>query len=87
MAVFDDDPPYARLMDIHLCVKDRMRVGEFEKALSDLAEILRGEDLLPGILMYHVFSDMEECCHRVGNTRNAELYRDLKVSQFEKLLS
>ena len=74
-------------MDIHLRVKSRMRAGEFEKALSDLAEILRGEDLLPGILMYHIFSDMEECCHRVGNSRSAELYRDLKVSQFEKLLS
>lgn len=82
-----EDPPYARLMEIHLRVKSHMRAGEFEKALSELTEILRGEDILPGILMYHVFSDMEECCYRVGNTRNAELYRDLKVSQFEKLLS
>lgn len=87
MSIFPSDPAYSHLLGSHVRAKCRMKVGGFEKALGDLTEILRGEDVLPGIMMYHVFADMEECCRRVGNTRNAELYRDLKISHFEKLMS
>lgn len=87
MTVLPSDPAYSHLLGSHVRAKRRMKIGGFEKALGDLTEILRGEDVLPGIMMYHVFADMEECCRRVGNARNADLYRDLKISHFEKLMS
>ena len=87
MITFSADPAYTRLLAAHIRAEKSMREGDFEKALGELTEILRGEDVLPGIVMYHVFADLEEGCRRVGNDRNAGLYQDLKVSQFEKLMS
>lgn len=85
--VLPTDPAYASLLNAHVRAVQHMNEGDFDKAVDALSEILHGEDLLPGIFMYHVFGDMEECCRRVGNGKNAELYRDLRMSQFEKLLS
>lgn len=87
LSLLPSDPAYSHLLAAHVRAKRHMRNGDFEMALGDLGDILHGEDILPGILLYHVFGDMEECCQRVGNRKNASLYQDLKVSQFEKLLS
>ena len=87
LTLLPSDPAYAHLLAAHIRAKRNMRAGDFEMAVGDLTDILHGEDILPGILLYHVFGDMEECCQRLGNQKNARLYQDLKVSQFEKLLS
>ena len=87
LKILPSDPAYSHLLAAHVRAKRYMRAGDFEMAVGELTDILHGEDILPGILLYHVFGDMEECCQRLGNHKNARLYRDLKVSQFEKLLS
>lgn len=87
LTVLPTDPPMAQLLAAHVRAKRHMKAGEYELAGRALTDILHGEDILPGILMYHVFGDMEECCRRLGNQKNALLYQNLKVSQFEKLMS
>ncbi len=82
-----DDPAWADLLAVHIRARRNMSDGDYEAAGRELNDILRGEGVLPGIMMYHVFGDMEECCHRSGNSRSAGMYRELRISQFEKLMS
>lgn len=82
-----EDPSYANLLAGHLRAKESMREGDYQKASFCLADILHSPDLLPGIVMYHVFCDIEECCHRLDNRKNEANYREAKLSIFEKLLS
>lgn len=81
------DPAFAGLLAAHIQARSRMREKDYEKAINYLAEILHSPDILPGIVMYHVFCDMEECCRRLGNRKNETNYREAKLSIFEKLLS
>ena len=60
---------------------------EYEKASLMLSDILNSPDILPGIVMYHVFCDIERCCRQLGNRKNEENYREARLSMFEKLLS
>ena len=87
LTLISTDPATSHLLVAHVRAVRYMREGELESAVRELTDILHGEDVLPGIFMYHVFGDMEECCHRLGNEKNARFYQELRVSQFEKLLS
>lgn len=82
-----DDPVYAPLLEAHLRARHLMREGNYEQASLGLSEILRSPDLLPGVVMYHVFGDMEECCRRSGNRKNETNCREAKLSIAQKLLS
>lgn len=81
------DPPCARLLENHVKALLQMREGNYEKAGAYLGDILRSNEILPGIVMYHVFGDMEECCRMLGNRKSEINYQDAKVSMFEKVLS
>lgn len=83
----ENDPPCAILLALHMQALSHMRKGDYEAASACLSEILRSDETLPGVVMYHVFGDMEECGSSLGN-RNREIsYMDAKVSMFEKVLS
>ncbi|MBR4872879.1 MAG: helix-turn-helix transcriptional regulator [Clostridia bacterium] len=82
-----EDPAFAPLLAEHLRARRLMREGDYEQASAGLSEILRSPDLLPGVVMYHVFGDMEECCRRSGNRKNETNYREAKLSVAQKLLS
>lgn len=81
------DPVVAELLAAHIRSRHCMKMQEYEKATNILADILHSPDILPGIVMYHVFCDIEECCRRLGNRKNEVNYREAKLSIFEKLLS
>jgi len=87
LKVLPEDPPYAGLLAKHTVAKQYMSDGDYERAGNLISDILNDEDILPGIVMYHVFTDMEECCRRLGNSRNVGMYQGIKMSLFEKLLS
>ena len=71
----------------HVECKKLMRNGEYEKAYNILNDILRIDQRLPGVLLYHIFSDIEDCCRQLGNQKNARLYSSEKVTQLERILS
>lgn len=73
--------------DRHIECKKYINDGDFEKAYNILKDILKLNLVLPGILLYGVFSDLEECCKKLGNSQNAKIYSDEKISQLERLLS
>ncbi len=81
------DPAWTKLLSTHIQARYHLSAGAYEQAGRELHDILNGEELLPGVIMYHVLGDFEECCQHLGNRKNAALYRDLRVSLFEKLLS
>ena len=87
LTLLPEDPPYAGLLAKHITAKQYMADGDYERAGNLISDILNDEDILPGIIMYHVFTDMEECCRRLGNSRNVGMYQGIKMSLFEKLLS
>ena len=70
----------------HLLCKVLMRDGEYEKAYRVLNDILRMDERLPGVILYHVFNDLEECCINLGNSKSARAYSFEKVSQLERML-
>lgn len=82
-----NDPAFTPLLVEHLRARRLMRASDYEAASLGLSEILRSPDLLPGIVMYHVFGDMEECCRRSGNRKNETNCREAKLSVAQKLLS
>ncbi len=73
--------------ELHTECKKLMKNGDYEKANRMLNDILRIDERLPGVLLYHVFSDLEECCRQLGNQKNARMYSAEKVSQLERILS
>lgn len=87
LLLLQTDPAFAELLAAHVRSRHCMKMQEYEKATNILADILHSPDILPGIVMYHVFCDIEECCRKVGNGKNEVNYREAKLSIFEKLLS
>lgn len=73
--------------DRHVECKRLMLDGEYEKAHSILNDILRIDERLPGVVLYHIFNDLEECCINLGNPKNARMYSAEKVSQLERILN
>jgi len=73
--------------ELHVKCRKSMKKSEFDKAYNLLSDILKLDNRLPGILLYEVFSDLEDCCRQLGNTKNARIYSDEKVTQLERILS
>ena len=73
--------------DRHIECKRLILEGEYEKAHSILNDILRIDERLPGVILYHIFNDLEECCINLGNPKNARMYSAEKVSQLERILN
>ncbi len=71
----------------HIECKKLMKSGEYEKAYRILSDILRIEQRLAGVVLYNIFSDLEECCINFGNAKSASGYSLEKVSQLERILS
>ena len=78
-----DDEAY----ELHVKCRKSMKKDEFDKAYNLLNDILRLDKRLPGILLYSLFSDLENCCRQLGNAKNARAYSDEKVTQLERILS
>lgn len=72
---------------LHAECRKCMVNGELDKAYNLLTDILRLDELLPGVLLYNIFSDLEYCCRQLGNAKNARMYSDEKVAQLERILS
>lgn len=87
LPLYPSDPAVGELLAAHIRARFCMRSDEYEKASVILSDILNSPDILPGTVMYHVFSDMEKCCRQLGNRKNEENYREARLSIFEKLLS
>ena len=81
------DPAMANLLATHIRGRRYMREKDYRKAVDCLAEILHSPSVLPGVVMYYVFCDMEECCRQLGSQKSEESYRETKLSILEKLLS
>lgn len=73
--------------ELHVECRKCMKKAEFDKAYSLLNDILKLDKRLPGVLLYCVFSDLEDCCRQLGNPKNARAYSDEKVTQLERILS
>ena len=86
-AITPSDSPAATLLAKHIFARGEMEKGNFEVAGNAISEIFHSPDLLPGVIMYHVFCDMEECCRYLGNQKTEAYCRETKLSLFEKLLS
>lgn len=74
------------LLDKHIEGLRLMKAAKFEKAAECFGEILRSGDPVPGTVLYSVFGDMEACCRKLGNQKDAKLYADTKAAEFERLL-
>ena len=70
----------------HVRCKKLMLDGEYEKAHSVLNDILRIDERLSGVMLYHIFNDLEECCINLGNPKSARTYSFEKVTQLERIL-
>lgn len=71
----------------HITCKKYMNDGEYDKANNALLDILKMDAVLPGVLLYHIFDDLEECSRKNGNERYAKNYSDEKVSILERILN
>jgi transcriptional regulator with XRE-family HTH domain len=71
----------------HVECRALMRNGSYEKANSLLVGILKLDIRLPGVFLYHVFSDLEECSRTLGNQKVASAYSLEKVTGLERILS
>ena len=71
----------------HLECKKLIKNREYEKAYSMLNDILRIDRRLAGVVLYDIFTDLEECCVNLGNSKSAGTYSLEKVSQLERILS
>ena len=87
LPLYPSDPAVGELLAAHIRARFCMRSDEYEKASLMLSDILNSPDILPGIVMYHVFCDIERCCRQLGNRKNEENYREARLSMIEKLLS
>lgn len=75
------------LLAKHITALWHMSKDEYELAAGCLNDILRSDHNVPGAVLYYVFGDLEECCRRLSNPKNAKIFAQARVSQFEKLLS
>lgn len=87
LPLYPSDPTTAELLASHIRARHCIRMDAYEQANLILSGVLRSPDSLPGIVMYHVFCDIEKCCHRLGNRKSEENYREARLSMLEKLLS
>lgn len=71
----------------HVSARVHMRAGDFQLASGELGEILRADEWVAGVVLYHVFEDLESCCRQLGNQKAARQYAEARVEQFEKLMS
>lgn len=71
----------------HILALECMEKGEYELAANYLSDILRSDDSIPGTVLYYVFGNLEDCCRKLKNLKNAKLYAEARASQFERLLS
>ncbi len=71
----------------HITCKTYMNNGEYDKANNTLLDILKMDAILPGVLLYHIFDDLEACSRKNGNERYARNYSDEKVSILERILN
>ena len=71
----------------HILALSCMAKGEFELAATHLTDILRSEESVSGSFLYYVFGNLEVCCRKLDNQKNAKLYAEARASQFERLLS
>lgn len=74
-------------LERHVACRRFMANGEYDKANSALNDILKLDVRLPGVLMYHLFEDLELCCRQLGNSKSAKTYSLEKMSQLERILS
>ena len=72
---------------LHIEARKSIEKKEFEKAYNLLNDILKLDVRLPAVLLYSVFSDLEDCCKQLGNPLRAREYSDEKVTQLERILS
>lgn len=79
----DRDIPLAK----HILALSCMAKGEYEMAATHLTDILRSEESVSGAFLYYVFGNLEVCCRKLDNHKNAGLYAEARASQFERLLS
>lgn len=71
----------------HITGKSYMNKGEYDKANSVLLDVLKMDAVLPGVLLYHIFDDLEACSRENGNERYAKNYSDEKVLVLERILN
>lgn len=71
----------------HITCKLYMNNGEYDKASNALLDILKMDVVLPGVLLYHIFDDLEACSRENGNERHAKNYSDEKVLILERILN
>ncbi len=71
----------------HVSARVHMHAADFELAGNELGELLRSDERIPGVVLYHVFEDLETCCRQLDNAKNARLYAEARVEQFERLMS
>ncbi len=71
----------------HILAIRCMEKGEYELAANHLSDILRSDVSVSGIVLYYVFGNLEDCCRKLENRKNAKLYAEARASQFERLLS
>ncbi|MBO5305598.1 MAG: helix-turn-helix transcriptional regulator [Clostridia bacterium] len=71
----------------HIMALGSMEKGEYELAANHLNDILRSDVNVSGTVLYYVFGNLEDCCRKLENQKNAKLYAEARASQFEKLLS
>ena len=72
---------------MHVESRKLIESGEYDKAYNVLNDALKLDEILPGVLLYNIFADLEECCRQLGNQKNTRLYTDQKVTQLERILS
>ena len=71
----------------HLMARICMEKGEYELAANHLSDVLRSDTEIAGTVLYYVFGDLEDCCRKLENQKNASLYAEARAAQFERLLS
>lgn len=71
----------------HILALGCMEKGEYELAANHLTDILRSDVSVSGAVLYYVFGDLEDCCRKLENQKNAKLYAEARAAQFERLLS
>lgn len=72
---------------LHVQAQRCVTRGELDKAYTLLGEVLKLNEWMAGVLLYNVFNDLEDCCRRMGNVKNAREYSEAKVAQLERILS
>lgn len=71
----------------HVLARICMEKGEYELAANHLSDVLRSDTEIAGTVLYYVFGDLEDCCRKLENQKNASLYAEARAAQFERLLS